>query len=173
MLDYIILGFLMSHEMSGYDLKQIMGHSTSNFFDASFGSIYPALKKLADKGDVRVKEVIEGGKLKKLYTITDSGRDLFMSWLAQPIVFSRTKPDHLVPMFFYRFLEEEAARERIHELMGKAQSVIDELTAANPEIKEKVYLFQHATLLFGLDYYKLVIDWCQRLLLEMDKEYGH
>ncbi|WP_236880832.1 PadR family transcriptional regulator [Clostridioides difficile] len=49
MLEYIILGFLMEKELSGYDLKQIMSESTSYFFDASFGSIYPALKRLETK----------------------------------------------------------------------------------------------------------------------------
>ncbi|MNJ00243.1 hypothetical protein D3C73_1595240 [compost metagenome] len=73
-------------------------------------------------------------------------------------------------MFFYRFLEEATARERLHELIGNAQSVLDELAAHNTEVKEKAHLFQHATLLFGLDYYKLVINWCQGLLQDMDKE---
>ncbi len=31
MLEYIILGFLMEKELSGYDLKQIMSESTSYF----------------------------------------------------------------------------------------------------------------------------------------------
>ena len=46
MLEYIILGFLMGCAASGYDLKQYMAESTSYFFYASYGSIYPALKRL-------------------------------------------------------------------------------------------------------------------------------
>ena len=49
MLEYIILGFLMGCAASGYDLKQYMAESTSYFFDASYGSIYPALKRLEEK----------------------------------------------------------------------------------------------------------------------------
>lgn len=49
MLEYIILGFLLSKDLTGYDLKQRMAKSTSFFFDASFGSIYPALKRLEAK----------------------------------------------------------------------------------------------------------------------------
>jgi DNA-binding PadR family transcriptional regulator len=44
MLEYIILGYLLIGEMSGYDLKRWMSYCTSNFFDASFGSIYPRSK---------------------------------------------------------------------------------------------------------------------------------
>lgn len=45
MLIYVILGFLCEKDMTGYEIKQKMTLSTSNFIDASFGSIYPMLKK--------------------------------------------------------------------------------------------------------------------------------
>lgn len=45
MLIYVILGFLCEKDMTGYEIKQKMTISTSNFIDASFGSIYPMLKK--------------------------------------------------------------------------------------------------------------------------------
>ncbi len=87
MLEYIILGFLMEKELSGYDLKQIMSESTSYFFDASFGSIYPALKRLETKGYIHYHEVIDGSKLKKLYSITNTGKEVFLEWLKKPINF--------------------------------------------------------------------------------------
>ncbi|MGO0861788.1 PadR family transcriptional regulator [Clostridioides difficile] len=107
MLEYIILGFLMEKELSGYDLKQRMSTSTSYFFDASFGSIYPALKRLEEKGYIYYREVIDGGKLKKLYSITDIGKSYFLEWLEKPIKFSKTKQDHLVNIFFYEYLPKE------------------------------------------------------------------
>ena len=79
MLEYIILGFLMTKERSGYDLKRCMTQTTSYFFDASFGSIYPALKRLTQKGLVTFREDVDGGKFKKVYRITDSGRTAFMT----------------------------------------------------------------------------------------------
>ncbi|MCW0824055.1 PadR family transcriptional regulator [Clostridioides difficile] len=61
-LKYIILGFMMEKELSGYDLKQKMSTSTSYFFDASFGSIYLALKRLEEKDYICYREVIDGSK---------------------------------------------------------------------------------------------------------------
>ncbi|TQW48753.1 helix-turn-helix transcriptional regulator [Clostridioides difficile] len=95
MLEYIILGFLMEKELSGYDLKQIMSESTSYFFDASFGSIYPALKRLETKGYIHYHEVIDGNKLKKLYSITNTGKEVFLEWLKKPINFSKTNRELL------------------------------------------------------------------------------
>lgn len=51
MLIYVILGFLCEKDMTGYEIKQKMTLSTSNFIDASFGSIYPMLKKM-EKGSL-------------------------------------------------------------------------------------------------------------------------
>ncbi|MDF2926147.1 MAG: PadR family transcriptional regulator [Paenibacillaceae bacterium] len=166
MLEYIILGFLMDRELSGYDLKQTMASSTSYFFDASFGSIYPALKKLETRGDVRATEVVDGGKFKKLYAIQATGRETFRAWLAGPIPFSRTKPDHLIPVFFYRFLSPEERKERLEKLISEAQAVLGELAAQEEDVACKADLYQHSALAFGLQYYRLVIDWCRRLLQE-------
>ncbi|HGM3220142.1 PadR family transcriptional regulator [Clostridioides difficile] len=52
----------MEKELSGYDLKQKMSTSTSYFFDASFGSIYLALKRLEEKDYICYREVIDGSK---------------------------------------------------------------------------------------------------------------
>ena len=70
MLEYIILGFLMRRKATGYDLKQYMAESTSYFFDASYGSIYPALKRLEEKKFLCSEEQVTGGKFKKLYSVT-------------------------------------------------------------------------------------------------------
>ena len=67
MLEYIILGFLMRRKATGYDLKQYMAESTSYFFDASYGSIYPALKRLEEKKFLCSEEQVTGGKFKKLF----------------------------------------------------------------------------------------------------------
>ncbi|WP_088185748.1 PadR family transcriptional regulator [Desulfosporosinus sp. FKA] len=57
MTEYILLGFLMQNSMTGYDIKQHMSMSTSYFIDASFGSIYPALKRLEQKGFILIFDV--------------------------------------------------------------------------------------------------------------------
>lgn len=44
-VDFIILGCLSMQPMSGYDIKRLISISTSLFYNASYGSIYPTLKK--------------------------------------------------------------------------------------------------------------------------------
>jgi DNA-binding PadR family transcriptional regulator len=169
MLEYIILGFLMFGEMSGYDLKQYMAKSTSYFFDASFGSIYPALKRLEQRGQINSREVVDGGKYKKLYAVTDKGKSDFINWLEQPLNFAGTKLDHLVKVFFLGFLPKEKALEILQGFTKEVELVLDELKVSQPKIEANTDMFQYSTLLYGLDYYRFIIDWTNDLVGELNK----
>jgi len=164
MLNNIILGFLNYCDMSGYDIKQFMAHSTAYFYDASFGSIYPMLKKLEENGLVIVKESVEGGKYKKLYAITEKGRNEFMEWLEQPITLTRTRHEHLVRIFFYSFLPREKAIGLIQDFIVYVEGIYKELETVKKMIKGKAEIFQMATVDFGQEYYLFTIDWCRRFL---------
>jgi Predicted transcriptional regulators len=176
MLEYIILGILMCGRTSGYDLKQWMTDSTSYFFDASFGSIYPALKRLAEKNMVTFSEVVEGGKYKKLYQITGIGKDAFMQWIAQPIVFERSRQDHLVKIFFYEFLPKEKAIANLKGLIVQIEPVARQLTEQKNEAARKFdiyrFYYRYAAMHYGIDSYNFMIKWCEELIdkLENDPE---
>lgn len=169
MLEYIILGFLMYGEMSGYDLKQYMAKSTSNFFDASFGSIYPALKRLEAKGFIISREVVDCGKYKKLYAMTDAGKLDFGNWLEQPIEFTKTKLDHLVKIFFLGFLSKEKAIQQLRGFIAKVELALERLTESRPKIQEKADMFQFPIFVYGISYYRFIIDWSNDLLRELNK----
>ena len=168
MLEYIILGFLMEKELSGYDLKQIMSESTSYFFDASFGSIYPVLKKLETKGYIHYHEVIDGSKLKKLYSITNTGKEVFLEWLKKPINFSKTKQDHLVNIFFYKYLPKEIIETNLKMLITEVELLLNKLSKQKNDAEENhcvdQYTYMYATMIYGVDYYNFVINWCKDLL---------
>jgi len=44
---YVILGMLRNQPRSGYEIKQAVDNSTGFFWAASYGQIYPELRKLA------------------------------------------------------------------------------------------------------------------------------
>jgi len=71
-----ILGFLMESAMTGYDLKRC--------FRESDGSLYPALRTLAARGLVRMRTARTKRRTRKVYAITDAGREWFLKTLAEP-----------------------------------------------------------------------------------------
>ncbi len=174
MLEYIILGFLMYGDISGYDLKQLMKRSTSYFYDASFGSIYPALKRLEQKGMVTYSESIEGNKLKKVYQIKDSGKECFMKWIKEPIVFEKSRHDYLVKIFFYSFLSKENAISNLKALLMEIEPVTENLIHEKENVTAKFnmnkVLYRYSTMVYGIEYYQLIMKFCRDLINELEKD---
>ena len=104
MLQYALLGFLNYAPMSGYDLGAIFDASAGHFWHARLSQIYPTLKRLEAQGLVTsTLETQEHRPDRRLYTITDAGRQALLDWLAQPITdLDKTKSRLLLKLFFAR-----------------------------------------------------------------------
>lgn len=85
-LRYFVLGVLAQESMSGYDIKRFLKSLNWLIGSPSGGSLYPILRSLLKEGLVTV-EVIPGVDRppKKVYTITEAGRQEFRSWIEQPV----------------------------------------------------------------------------------------
>ena len=78
----VCLGMLTEGPASGYDLKKEFESTFSHFFAAGYGSIYPALSTLSEKGLVECEEIPQEGKPdRKVYRITDKGRQFMLKAL--------------------------------------------------------------------------------------------
>jgi DNA-binding PadR family transcriptional regulator len=79
----VILGFLRGQPLYGYEIKQMIEHVMGDYTNIAFGSIYFALKKLAEEGFVeKVGTEQEGGRPSRtVYQITDAGREEFVRLL--------------------------------------------------------------------------------------------
>ncbi|MCR4435554.1 MAG: PadR family transcriptional regulator [Clostridiales bacterium] len=166
MLEYVIEGFLMQCDMSGYDIKQNMNNA--KFFNASFGSIYPALKKMEAEGLIKSKEIVEGGKYKKIYSLNEAGRDRFLEWLQKPPDIVKSDDEHLVKMSFYQYLPKEKVGELISQFIKSVNALIRRMEVLKSVLGENINEYQRATLAFVIDYYRFMKEWYQRFLEEMN-----
>ncbi|AOT69617.1 PadR family transcriptional regulator [Geosporobacter ferrireducens] len=169
MIKFVILGFLMHKELTGYDIKQIMIHSTSNFMNASFGSIYPALDRLEKDGLITATKIIEKGKYKKVYAIHETGKEVFIQWLEEPMDFMKSYEDILAKIFFYGHLPKEKAIRHIEHLIEDIHKKIENLEKLETKIKDIADRFEISTLYFGIDHLKFVVGWYGRFLNDLKK----
>ena len=80
----LCLGALMHSDASGYEIRKLFEDGPfSAIHDVSFGSIYPALTVLLERGWVTC-EIAEQNRRpdKKVYSITPAGRDAFLDALS-------------------------------------------------------------------------------------------
>ncbi|MDH7516297.1 MAG: PadR family transcriptional regulator [Bacteroidota bacterium] len=100
-LPYVILGFLQYAPATGYDLKKTFDVTVRHFWPADQSHIYRALAELVERDAVRVEEIPQSGRPnRKLYHITERGRQELISWLRQPAAVSRVRNTALVHVFF-------------------------------------------------------------------------
>jgi DNA-binding PadR family transcriptional regulator len=81
----VILGFLRGRPQYGYEIKQMIEHVMGDWTNIAFGSIYFALKKLAEEGFVeKAGTEQEGGRPSRtVYQITGAGREEFLHLLRE------------------------------------------------------------------------------------------
>ncbi len=69
----IIIKILSKSPKHGYDLSKEISNNLQ--MKPSLGGLYPILKALKIKGFIKSNEVIESGRLKKIYSLTTKGQE--------------------------------------------------------------------------------------------------
>lgn len=72
-MDHMILGLLLLSSRTIYQLHERIDKGLHMMYSSSMGSIQAAVKKLLNGGYIQYEEVVENGKYKKIYSITDRG----------------------------------------------------------------------------------------------------
>ena len=96
----VILGLLAFDARTGYDIKQVTDRSTRFFWGASYGQIYPELRRLAAAGLVRSREEPRGDVRRRVYSLTPKGRRALDEWLAEPEEQYDVRDEGLLKLFF-------------------------------------------------------------------------
>jgi len=149
-MDKLILGLLMIKHFTVYEIRQVMRQNFSSMCSDSLGSIQAALKKLSQQGAVTSSEYVEKGKMKREYTITASGRILFLDWLKTPIDMSKSKNMELGKFLFMGYLPKKEQLEMLDLAIEGLEIELREFEAVKASIQfaeeqqqVQAYLEQH------------------------------
>lgn len=183
MQDKIILGLLLDGDKSSYDLQKTMEKSTGYFYNASQGSIQPALKKLMSNSHVTFSEEYQGERVKKVYQITEEGKEAFLNWASQAIDLEKPRDPALVKMYFFNYVEQDRKIELVEQYLHEIRSVIAAMTMMKQMSLEQIAKIKGpmdngkiesrmATLTFGLDYYTFLNEWYEKYLTQIKNKIG-
>jgi DNA-binding PadR family transcriptional regulator len=169
-LDYVILAGLLRQPRSGYDLSRWMAGETSHFFEVGHSSVYPALSRLEEAGLVEHRAVAsERGPERKVYSITEMGREALLTWAQEPAAEREVRDEQLVKALCYGFMPEERALERLreekvsHERRLKMYEGFErelEVQLREGVISQEAYLGTLLTLRRGIGVEKSYAEWC-------------
>jgi DNA-binding PadR family transcriptional regulator len=151
----IILGFLMRGSKTGYELKQSFSISFSFFSGLSYGSIYPALKRMAQEGLVTMrKEQQARAPDRKVYTITGKGRKVFLEALHAAPALDTGKSPFLMRLFFFADLRPEERVAMVRDHLEAVRQQHRHLESMQPRIAAHADRFQLLCFQFGLRFHK-------------------
>jgi DNA-binding PadR family transcriptional regulator len=108
MLELAVLGLLKERAMHGYQLKKRLSETLGTLWQVSYGSLYPALKRLQADGAVEMifpKEQI--GRRKNVYRITERGELQFNELVERAGHEASEDNGFSVRLAFFRYLKPE------------------------------------------------------------------
>lgn len=168
MLDYIIIGMLMDAAYTGYDIKKHIEEGIGIFYKASYGSLYPALKRLTEKELLAMTVQPEGGRQKKYYIATKYGKKVFYQWLCTPSDSVSGSENTLVKVYFFDKLEQSVRENLLKEFERKHIAYLRKLLELEKKFDKlenrDCFYFKLSTLYYGIKITQDNINWCRHLL---------
>jgi len=172
-LDHAILGFLNYHPYTGYDLKKIFDSSVQHFWPADQSQIYRTLNRLTEKGYAEMEKVAQEDRPdRKVYHITESGREELMQWLAGPPPLDVPRSAPLIQVFFSGQLSDEEVLAKfegfaslMRSILAQYNQVPDHLGPFQEEItSEREHFFWLLTLENGIRSMRANLEWAESII---------
>lgn len=160
---YVILGFVRNEPRSGYEIKALVDNSTRFFWAASYGQIYPELKRLAEAGLITGSDSPTGGRKRTIYEITADGEEELRAWLRQTPETFEMRDEGLLKLFFANALPRDEAVEILRAMRAKRLAVHRQLKAIEDLKGEIEDPFPMIVLQGGLEFSQWFADWCERM----------
>lgn len=89
MYELFILGQLMDHAMSGYQLRKALATVVGQEQTVSYGVLYPLLDRLAQREEITLVTEAGQSRAKKVARITSRGREHFAQLVMVPVTINK------------------------------------------------------------------------------------
>lgn len=153
----VVLGMLALGRNTGYDIKQMVDKATRHFWAASYGQLYPELRRLEEQGLVRGRPEPTGARSRKVYELTEAGDKALRDWLEAPREPLYEVRDEGLLKLFFSGAHPEQRLEIVRAIRDREQRSLEQLEAIGTPEKTGPGL----TLSLGIALTKAYIDWCE------------
>lgn len=164
----LCLGILTIEDATGYEIKKTFEEDLSHFYEASYGSIYPALTRMTEEGLVTCTEQAQDGRPdKKVYSITPAGRMVFLDALAETPRKDRIRSEFLAMLMFSDLMSTARVSQLIDNRLSELEAKIDGLSDCRGSTMPNVDRFMRG---YGAAIYRAERDYLNenRHLLEAE-----
>lgn len=177
MLKHGILGLLNYGSMTGYDIMRIFKDSLNFFWTAQTSQIYRELQTLKSKGWVTDRNISQSGKPdKKMFSITESGKEELNRWLMEDDTGFESKSPILMKTFFRgeRTIDEnieffKRLRQNCEDFMSNVNGSPNNITTYQQMVKDPhKALYWKMTVEYGIMYIQMLNEWTNKCINELE-----
>jgi PadR family transcriptional regulator AphA len=169
----VILGMIAFGKRTGYEIKTFVDRTARYFWAASYGQIYPELKRLEDQGLVRGRAEPSGARARTVYELTETGEAVLEQWLgADEEPSYELRDEGMLKLFFSDSLPERRI-EIVRAIREREERDLAHLRSIEPHAS-KGPTGSYLTLQMGIGHKEWTIKWCEeterRLADETEEE---
>jgi DNA-binding PadR family transcriptional regulator len=184
MLELPVLGLLKERTMHGYELRKQLGAMLGPFWQVSWGSLYPTLRRLAKAeavekvGEPKPKVVrrttkrstakvdrtpISSGRRKTVYRITEHGEQLFTEMLEETA--AAVDAEHFtLKLAFFRYLQPETRLALLERRRAYLQEKLAQFKTNIRDYRERIDSYTLSLQNHGMAATQSDIEWIDELI---------
>lgn len=165
MLELAILGLLQEKAMHGYELKQQLTQKLGHFWQVSYGSLYPTLKELKQRGAIEpVFDAEETSRRKNVYRITNEGRREFLELIEDRAATAWEEDKFPLRFAFFRFVKPEIRLRLLERRRTYLREKLEDLRASLREDAGRIDTYTLSLMQHGLEATASDIEWLDELI---------
>jgi PadR family transcriptional regulator, regulatory protein AphA len=178
----VILGMLAASPRTGYEIKQLVDKSARFFWAASYGQIYPELKKLEKEGLITGDDSSQGARQRTTFKLTAEGRRAAREWMAKPPEVLETRDEGLLKLFFAGAVEPARTAEIARERAAASREMAAQLSSIAEQIDENGHPGEGpdalpdegslSVLRFGIEASEWEAEWFERAAEHLENQAG-
>lgn len=171
---YALLGFISQEPRSGYDINTYLDQPWLDFWNESYGQIYPNLARLLKDGlvtaEVEERSGRNNGAAKKIYTITEEGEEELAKWMRASGSMTRTVRDEQRLRFLFGGQTNPAiARALIENMIDETREKQEALLAIEHEPRDT---FEQLLYELAFETNTTRLEWLEHALETVCEQFG-
>ena len=162
-----ILGIVAKEPRSGYEIKAFVDKSTRFFWAASYGQIYPELRRLEEQGLITGTDAPTGGRKRTVYRITAAGRKALREWHRRESEVYELRDEGMLKLFLADAVDPDRAPEiareratRAAETAARLREIESHAGGENPAA--------HTVLRSGIAFNDFMAEWFEQAARDLE-----
>lgn len=167
-----LLGLIGQEPRSGYELKKLFSTTPAGAYQPSDGALYPALRRLEQRGYLSAERTPSGGRERRLYRQTAEGQAATLRWVTEPVDPASVGRDLALHLMKFVLMEDILAPAEVRSFLEDLAAALEGfLGAIGHHAASADYPGRHPRLALehGIAVHEATLAWVRHAIATLDE----